>query len=952
MERWDIVDYTGLSSLYKRRRLRHLDRIEAMVQQLRRHNYIVVLGPSHSEKTRLLEDIAAVGVERRLFTPIIINLWQVRTDNEAEFFQSLVQLICKATQNDHCLELDDRTLDALARARDFQTFLEQCTAQQRGHIVLMIDHLQALPHDLIQLLLGALRSAFMERRVDRRYSLDVVATGGMALADLSLGITSPFNIAHPIFQSQLTAGQTIRLARENFAAYGVQPSNNALERVNHWAGGDRYLTPLLVARCHEAVKGYRRTQVTQTVVDAVAQRICTHEAADSPFREAIQVIEDDPDTVLDVLAILRLIYLPRNQSHQAMLRGGLDRLQLSGAVVLEAGAYRFKNALYQRVLATRFTPAHIGHLLRMSGRWQEAIGYLSDNLAQTPHDRTNLLEAIVQSIYASDDLERAYSALLQGIQRGFGLSHVGIYRAWAGRGKLMLMQSDVAETVPHEIDLNDLECVEAQTFRSGEYALRGAPNDRRLVARLVPERRPIGLVTVDHYFAKPELHGLPPDLPDLLRFLRHAAGAIEDVTLRTAFREIGRAVLNASSIQSNLDRVLQTVVDAVGSDLAVLYQLDSAGRRLIYQAHAGIAAARLRESASLIGMEEDTHPAVKSLHLGEPQLLVDLRLTRVFLPLTAASQRLGVLMLAFEGEHSAVLNAEDRKMLTTFADQVAIAVHNMQLLQRTNAQLEEKIREEQALRREIERMRSNELAEVAQALVHRLGHAGDVPMQLTATRTAVATVVELLTEATLPAGATAQVEAGAALHAQIGRRLTHVEKRFQQVNDLVPALANVARLKEVTLAPLDVRQVIDQALDRLNHGDGIALHWRPPHTAILVEGDAPLLQEAIFSLLENACEAMPTGGFLTVRLQREEEGFVMLYVTDTGPGVPVEIRNRIFEPGYSTRTGANERTRRGQGLFVSRAILHRHGGEVALHESNAEGGATFVCRLPVLSANL
>jgi signal transduction histidine kinase len=276
-------------------------------------------------------------------------------------------------------------------------------------------------------------------------------------------------------------------------------------------------------------------------------------------------------------------------------------------------------------------------------------------------------------------------------------------------------------------------------------------------------------------------------------------------------------------------------------------------------------------------------------------------------------------------------------MLTTFADQVAIAVHNIQLLQRTNAELEEKMREEQALRREIERMRSNELAEVAQALVHRLGHAGDVPMHIDATRTT--------------AAALSTTPADAAERAEIERHLTHVAKRFQQINDLLPVLANVARLKEVTLTPLDLRQVVDQALDRLNRSDGIAMHWQPPQAAIPVEGDAPLLQEAIFLLLENACEAMPEGGFLTVRLQREEAGAVQLYVTDTGPGVPTAIRARVFEPGFSTRTGGEARVRRGQGLFVCRAILRRHGGDASLYESATDTGATFVCRLPVLSAN-
>lgn len=61
-------------------------------------------------------------------------------------------------------------------------------------------------------------------------------------------------------------------------------------------------------------------------------------------------------------------------------------------------------------------------------------------------------------------------------------------------------------------------------------------------------------MTIEHYPAETQLEGMPPELPELLRFLRHAAGAIEDVTLRTAFRLYsGCAALSANSIRSNLD---------------------------------------------------------------------------------------------------------------------------------------------------------------------------------------------------------------------------------------------------------------------------------------------------------------------------------------------------------------------------------------------------------------
>jgi signal transduction histidine kinase len=335
---------------------------------------------------------------------------------------------------------------------------------------------------------------------------------------------------------------------------------------------------------------------------------------------------------------------------------------------------------------------------------------------------------------------------------------------------------------------------------------------------------------------------------------------------------------------------------------------------------------------------------------------------QIFLPLSAANRRLGVLMLAFDNGHGVTLNGDERKTLATFADQLSIAVHNTQLLQHTSDRLEAKIREEQELRRQIEQMRSNELAEVATALVHRLGHAGDVPMRLEATRKAVSALTAQVTnwsevalrhtvdDAIIAVSQLAQIEV-ASEREKIWRHLDHIEKRFQQIQDLSPTLGNVSGLKEMTLEPLDLRTVIERALARFTCHDAITLHCPLPESTVLVEGDGSLLQEAIFSLLENACEAMPEGGWLTIRLQREGDGFVTTYISDSGAGVPDEVRERIFEPGFSTRPAKGSQARRGQGLFVGRAIVRRHGGEVSLYANGAQG-ATFAFRLPLLNPDL
>ena len=253
-------------------------------------------------------------------------------------------------------------------------------------------------------------------------------------------------------------------------------------------------------------------------------------------------------------------------------------------------------------------------------------------------------------------------------------------------------------------------------------------------------------------------------------------------------------------------------------------------------------------------------------------------------------------------------------------------------------------------------MRSNELAEVAQALVHRLGHAGDVPSKLDKVRTTMQESLLWLRTSTLLAdeegGGRSELllefrQQLASYQEQVTRHLDHVEKRFSQIDDLLPALRNVAKLKEMDLRPLDLRTVIDRALERLDRTDSLHIDRIFPPEAILTEGDAALLQEAFFLLLENACDAMRDGGRLKVTVQSAQDGRAIVDIVDTGHGIDASIQQRIFEPGFTTRQSAGQRVPRGQGLFVCRAVLRRHRGDVELARSSAEG-STFTCHLPLL----
>jgi GAF domain-containing protein len=105
--------------------------------------------------------------------------------------------------------------------------------------------------------------------------------------------------------------------------------------------------------------------------------------------------------------------------------------------------------------------------------------------------------------------------------------------------------------------------------------------------------------------------------------------------------------------------------------------------------------------------------------------------------------------------------------------------------------------------------------------------------------------------------------------------------------------------------------------------------------------DADRIAQVVYNIAANARDAMPQGGTFTVST-RKGEGRVELRFSDTGPGVPDELRDRIFEPfvTYGKREGA------GLGLSIARRIVQEHGGELWLEGRSGEG-ATFVVSLPL-----
>lgn len=698
---WRIVPYETLpqqgSAPFKKVRVCDESRVKAVVRHLMNDECVALLGPPMCEKSHLLRDVAAALEAGGRFRPLHIDLWRTRSNDEAAFFTSLAGLLAA--------ELGETAPDPeqATDPRAFQSYLSQCAGTSAGSVALLIDHLQALPHDLVHSLLVALRAAYMEREADAPHSLVAVVTGGVNLVGLSAGPTSPFNIAKPVVAAALTAEQSRALAEDTLSALGSSASANGIDHIIKWGMGDRYLIPRLCVDSSDLVSSHRLHHVTSAVADRAALALIAR-FAPPPVRAALRMIEEDPDTVLDVLHLLDHGSLPRARSRQMPTRTGTDRLQLSGAVILSDGCYTFINESYRLGLANHFTTDRVGHILRIAGRWSEAIEYLAPRRVQLA--RPQLLEAIVQSIYTTDSADQAYALLADGLRLGFGLSEIAIYRALPAAARLDLVYPAHGGGTALHVDLRDPSCVEAQTFHLGNYALRGTADEARLVVALASTNRSLGVVTVERYVENRDPHELPEALPDLLRFLQHAAGALENVVTRAAYRTIGQAVLDAKAMQPTVERVLDTVAEALGCDYAVLYLTDDNHRQLDMAASVGKTITEEWQAQAHFPLSGQ-HPAVIALTEGrtrtarggeatEDRAFVDRfglhRYVRMFLPLIAGSEPLGTLELGY-GVGRIRLSDEYKRTLSTFADQVAIAVHNMLLLRRTDEALARKLAE-------------------------------------------------------------------------------------------------------------------------------------------------------------------------------------------------------------------------------------------------------------------
>ena len=141
--------------------------------------------------------------------------------------------------------------------------------------------------------------------------------------------------------------------------------------------------------------------------------------------------------------------------------------------------------------------------------------------------------------------------------------------------------------------------------------------------------------------------------------------------------------------------------------------------------------------------------------------------------------------------------------------------------------------------------------------------------------------------------------------------------------------------------PIDVLGVLGLTVDLLRADDShrtvaVTIEGEAPH----VLADAELLKIVFLNLLINSAQAMKGQGEISIHVSRDGADCLVI-VTDTGPGIPPEVRGRLFTPFVTTKARGT-----GLGLSTVKRLIEAHHGSVRI-ESPDSGGARISVRLPL-----
>jgi two-component system CheB/CheR fusion protein len=182
--------------------------------------------------------------------------------------------------------------------------------------------------------------------------------------------------------------------------------------------------------------------------------------------------------------------------------------------------------------------------------------------------------------------------------------------------------------------------------------------------------------------------------------------------------------------------------------------------------------------------------------------------------------------------------------------------------------------------------------------------------------------------------------------AEIAHALAEIKTQLARVDDLIQDYLSLVRVAAIQQTPMDLGHLVTQYTQEMTPplaAQAITLQLEALEQLGMVALHEHTFRRALLNLVQNAIDAMPQGGTLTLR-GRRQDARVHLDAQDTGSGIPLEHLAQLFSPLHTTKPGGT-----GLGLYIVQEVVAAHRGQVDV-QSMSGAGTTFTITLPVAEA--
>jgi signal transduction histidine kinase/HAMP domain-containing protein len=273
-------------------------------------------------------------------------------------------------------------------------------------------------------------------------------------------------------------------------------------------------------------------------------------------------------------------------------------------------------------------------------------------------------------------------------------------------------------------------------------------------------------------------------------------------------------------------------------------------------------------------------------------------------------------------------------LLTTFANQAAIAIDNVCLFQELKDRTQELARYNEEIKMANEKLK--ELDRLKSGFVSNVSHELRTPL----------TAIESLADNLLD-GVTGPLTAKQSSYMiGIKESTERLERLINDLLDLSVIEAGKSGLKPTSFSMTSLLHEVTDTLKPMAEEKQISLEIASTNGRSWAWADRDKVTQVLTNLIGNAVKFTPNRGKVTMTVSPAHDAWLQISIADTGPGIPPDEANKIFDEFYQmSRPGREKSKGVGLGLAISKKLVEMHGGKIAV-ESVVGGGSNFSFTLP------